>query len=246
MNEVCMDMKVEIWSDFVSPLCYIAKHKFDLALKKFSQQQYVNVEFKSFLLHNEKNLRTKSWKELLIETCNVPPNQINNWIQQLYDQAQELNLSIDLNGFTLTNTIDAHRLVKFAATEGKDQEVIDSLFKYFFTLKDKSKNNINEKYTLVQIAEKCGLDDAEVEHLLSIKKFHRAVEIDIDDALEIGIDNVPFFIFNETYALVGNQPVDVFLEALETSWFEDEERLLRKRKKGPQGTTYCEGEDCGM
>src|SRR5699024_2624835 len=130
--------------------------KFDLALRKFAQKQYVKVEYKSFLLHKNRRITTNEWKQLLIETCNVPANQIDHWIEQLSAQAEELNLPLHLTGFTKTNTFDAHRLVKFAQTEGKEMEVIDSLFEHFFTLKDKSKNNINDQNILINIGKRCG------------------------------------------------------------------------------------------
>lgn len=246
MNEVYVDMKVEIWSDFVSPLCYIAKRKFDLALERFAQRQYVKVEYKSFLLHTNDRVTASTYQELLMETCNVPVSQLDDWIEQINNQAKELNLPLVLDGFAPTNTLDAHRLVKFAATVGKEVEVIDLLFKHFFSLQDKTEDNINEKNVLVQIACQCGLNDIEVKDFLSIKKYRRAVEVDEDDALEIGIENVPFFIFNEKYALVGNQPIEVFLEALEASWAEDKERLLKKQTDTPCVTSYCEGEDCDV
>ena len=125
--------------------------------------------------------------------------------------------------------------------------VIDSLFKHFFTLKDKSKKNINDQEVLINIGKRCGLCDQQVGDLLSLQKYSRAIEVDENDALEIGIENVPFFIFNEKYALVGNQTVEVFLEALETSWQEDEERLLKKQlERKVNEANYCVGEDCDM
>lgn len=238
-------MKVEIWSDFVSPLCYIAKRKFELALEKFEQQHYVKVEFKSFLLHANHRISANDDKQLLIETCNIPIGKIEEWLEQVTLQADELNLPFEIDSFTRTNTLDAHRLVKFAEKKGKELEVIDRLFEHFFSLEDKTKENIDEKTTLIQLAKRCGLDETEVADLLSVQKYRRAVECDEDIALELGIEDVPFFIFNEKYALVGNQPIEVFLEALEESWKEDEERLLKKQRK-PSATTFCVGDDCDV
>lgn len=239
-------MRVEIWTDFVSPVCYIAKRKFDIALNQFSKQQYVKVEYKSFLLHTNDRIATGKWKDLLMTTCGIPANEIEQWIEGVRSQANELNLPLQLANFTHTNTLDAHRLVKFAATEGKEREVIDSLFEHFFSLKDKSYNNINEKHILIQIGKRCGLCDEKIGNLLAIEKYSRAIEVDEADALEIGIENVPFFIFNEKYALVGNQTVEMFLEVLETSWQEDEERLLKKQQSEVESTSYCVGDDCNM
>ncbi len=235
-------MRVEIWGDFVSPICYLAKRKFEIALEQFEQQEYVKVEFKSFLLHKKAESSNVSCEELLMKTCNVSVSELEEWKARLYAQAEELQVPLNLEGFTWTDTRDAHRLVKFATKIGKEKELVDSLFNHFFSLEDKGKANINDKDVLLQLACDCGLDSKEVSHLLSVNKYNRAIELDEDDAHEIGIDSVPFFIFNETYALTGNQPVDVFLEVLRESWKEDEERLLRKSTNCE--TMFCEGDDC--
>src|SRR5690625_6574378 len=92
-------MKVEIWSDFVSPLCYIAKRKFELALEKFEQHDYVKVEYKSFLLHAKDRVKSEESKQLLIETCNIPVGKIEEWLEQVTNQDSELNLPLEINHF---------------------------------------------------------------------------------------------------------------------------------------------------
>src|SRR5690625_2807098 len=118
-NEVCIDMKVDIWSEFVSPLCYIAKRKFEIAVQKFEQKQYVKVEFKSFLLHKEERASNYSREELLMETCNVAISQLDDWLRRVYGQAKKLNLPLYFEGFAWTNTRDAHHYVIFITKNGK-------------------------------------------------------------------------------------------------------------------------------
>lgn len=43
-------MKIEVWSDFVCPFCYIGKHRLEMALEQFPHKKDVEVEFKSFEL----------------------------------------------------------------------------------------------------------------------------------------------------------------------------------------------------
>lgn len=238
-------MKVEIWSDFVSPLCYIAKRKFELALDQFEQKNYVKVEYKSYLLHDNRCVTGSTYKEILKEICKIPNGKEDQWIEQITKQANELKLPFDLEVFSVTNTFDAHRLVKYAEREGKHFELIDLLFKHFFSIEERKNGNINDPHILIQLSKRCGLNEAEVEHLLSINKYSRAVKYDEDVASEIGIESVPFFVFNEKYAVVGNQPVDVFLEVLEESWKEDEEYFLKHGNKSSK-TTYCEGDECDI
>ena len=43
-------MKIEVWSDFVCPFCYIGKRRLEMALEQFPHKKDVEVEFKSFEL----------------------------------------------------------------------------------------------------------------------------------------------------------------------------------------------------
>lgn len=43
-------MKVEIWSDYVCPFCYMGKTAFEEALDKFPQKEQLDIEFKSYQL----------------------------------------------------------------------------------------------------------------------------------------------------------------------------------------------------
>lgn len=244
-NGVLIDMKVEIWSDFVSPLCYIAKRKFELALEKFEQKQYVKVEYKSYVLHAHRQCTGSTWKDRLTEMCNVPRDKVDEWIEQITAQANELNLPFYLDGFAATDTIDAHRLVKFAERKGKALELVDLLFKHFFSRNTATAGNLNDRKILVDLGKRCGLNAAEVEALLTMNKYRRAVEDDEDLASEMGIEAIPFFVFNEKYALVGNHPVEAFLEVLQETWNEDEEYFLKKANR-PSATTYCEGDECEL
>jgi len=171
---VYVDMKVEIWSDFVSPLCYIAKRNFELALEKFEHQQFVQVEFKSYLLH-ESAMADDDYKELLMKSCKVSICQFEGWVQQLIEQADALNLPFQLESMCYTNTLDAHRLVKYATCHDKEYQLIDGLFQHFFSATNTGDKSLDDKETSIKIAEGCGLEECEVAYVLSIEKYKRDV-----------------------------------------------------------------------
>ena len=44
-------MKIEIWSDFVCPFCYIGKHLLDQAIETFNEKEQIELIYKSYELH---------------------------------------------------------------------------------------------------------------------------------------------------------------------------------------------------
>lgn len=225
-------MKIEIWSDFISPHCYLGKKRLEIALEKFEQRDYVKIEFKSFPLYDKESLFFKT------------QNKIIEQYDFLLEEAKRLNVSLELlsiDEIKQLNTLDAHRLSKFAEQQGKGKELIDLLFYRFFH----DKMNISQTKSLSQIAVELGFDRLEIMEFLSMRKFSRAVMEDEAIAKEIGIEEVPYFIFNETYGVEGDQPIEVLLDALKVCWQEDSERIMARQTK-QNITSYCEGDDCDV
>lgn len=234
-------MKVEIWSDFTCPFCYIGKRKFELALENFKQKEYVKVEFKSFQLDPNVNRSAGSVYEMLMKKYDMTLEKVKDMANQICEQGKEVGLHLQFNDMKHANTLDAHRLVKYAEKKGKALQLVDLLYKKYFG----ENYDIGEQETLMKLANEVGLDEGEVQELLKARKYTRAVALDEDDAAEIGIQGVPFFIINEKYAISGAQPMEVFLEALQVSWNEDKERLLKKQSSaGKCKTSYCVGDEC--
>jgi len=74
--------------------------------------------------------------------------------------------------------------------------------------------NVGDPAVLLDIAEEAGLDRALVKRLLESDADKDAVSDEIDAARKMGVAGVPFFIFDQQYALSGAQPVEVLVEAL--------------------------------
>lgn len=68
---------------------------------------------------------------------------------------------------------------------------------------------------LLEIAEQEGLVKAGLADRLQAKEGLEQVEDDLAFASQIGITGVPFFIFNDKYALTGAQPSSTILQAMQ-------------------------------
>lgn len=212
-------MKVEIWSDYQCPYCYIGKRKFAAALEQFAHKEQVEVQFKSFELDpNSPVDYGKSVFELMSEKKGMPIEQMKAMSIQFKAQAMENGLDFQLETQIPTNTFDAHRLMKFAATKGKAEEINEALFAATFSLG----KHIGKPEVLVKLAESVGLDGTETSEILASDTFTTEVQQEEAEASRLGITSVPFFVINRKYAISGAQPTEVFLETLDKIWAEEQ------------------------
>jgi predicted DsbA family dithiol-disulfide isomerase len=109
------------------------------------------------------------------------------------------------------NTFAAHRLVWHAAQQGKQDEVVENLFRAYFL----EGNNIGDLKILTHVAAEAGLDRAETESFLASDK--GAAEVKGEEAVghRLGIRGVPYFVLNGSIAISGAQPPDIFVSALQ-------------------------------
>lgn len=157
-------MKVEIWSDYQCPFCYIGKRRFEEALKQFENKDQVEVSFRSFELNPEAERDINmTQNEMLAKKYGMSQAQVEANSQNLTQQAKELGLDYHLDKVVLTNSFDAHRLMHFAESKGKEKEMNERLFKAYFT----EGKHIGDHATLARLAEEVGLEKSETESMLA-------------------------------------------------------------------------------
>lgn len=212
-------MKIEVWSDFVCPFCYIGKRRLDKALDQFPHKDEVEVEFKSFELDPNAPLYSgKSIHEAIAAKYGMSIEQARQNNAQIAQQAASEGLTFQFDEMKPTNTFDAHRLAKFANERGKEKEMTEKLFSAVFT----DGKDVGDVGTLVDLAEASGLDRQEALQVVNNKvEYSDKVRVDERMAQQYGISGVPFFIVNQKYAISGAQPLDTFIGALQKVWEEE-------------------------
>lgn len=204
-------MKVEIWSDVMCPFCYIGKRRFEQALEKFPKKESVVIEWKSFQLDPEiKTIPGKSVNEYLAERKGWTLDYARKVNDRVTGMAREVGLQYDFDKAIVANSFDAHRLSHFAKKQGKQDAMEERLFKAYFT---EGKNTADHE-TLIQLASEIGMNADEVGTMLAGNEFSDDVNNDIYQARQVGARGVPFFVFNNAYAVSGAQPSEVFMNVL--------------------------------
>lgn len=111
---------------------------------------------------------------------------------------------------------NAHRLIQLAKSKGLGASAEEQLFKAHFT----EGKNIDEIETLTQTGTSIGLNEKEVKEALASNAYAAEVKQDELDAQTTGVRGVPFFVFNDKYAVSGAQSPCTFLQTLEKAWEE--------------------------
>ncbi|KUG08161.1 DsbA family oxidoreductase [Solirubrum puertoriconensis] len=230
-------MKVEIWSDIVCPFCYIGKRRFEAALQQFAHAEEVEVVWHSFEL--DSNTQTAPGEQLYGRLA-AKYGRSEAWARQMCadmtQTAAEVGLNFNFDIAVPANTFRAHRLVHLAAQHGKQDAAKERLFKAYL----EEGLNIDDVATLQTLAAELGLGAEEVSHTLASDAFAQEVRHDEYQAQQIGVRGVPFFVFNDKYAVSGAQPSELFQEVLEKVY--EEFKPAQPKAVVP----LAEGPACGL
>lgn len=218
-------MKVEVWSDIMCPFCYIGKRNYEAALEQFTGKENVEIVWKSFQLD-------PSIPEASTENASSPVKQnISQYLADRkgisYEEAAEMNAAVTemaksagldyhLDKAVVANSFKAHRVIQMAKTKGSGDLAEENIFKAYFT----EGQDLGNTEVLMEAGLKTGLSEAEVKESLSNDEYAYRVKQDITEAGQLGIQGVPFFVFNRKYAISGAQPPAAFLQTLEKAFAE--------------------------
>ncbi|MDQ8005018.1 MAG: DsbA family oxidoreductase [Pedobacter sp.] len=210
-------MKIEIWSDVMCPFCYIGKRHLEQALADLPFQKDIEIDWKSYQLNPAyKNENSESLYDYLSTNKGISLAQAKQMTTQVAEMANNVGLKLDFEKSIPANSFNAHRLIHFAASKGKQDLAEEELFKAHF----EDAKNIDDVNALLDIATNLGLDRNETKSVLESNAFEEEVRYDIYESQQLGVRGVPFFVMDRKYALSGAQPVDAFKQTITQSYNE--------------------------
>jgi predicted DsbA family dithiol-disulfide isomerase len=234
-------LKVQIWSDIMCPYCYIGKRRIEGALALFEHKDAVEIEWKSFQLDSN---FISSPNDNTIDHLAKKYRKDREWAQEMVanmtQNAKNSGLDFHFDKAILANSFNAHRLLHLAKKHSLSNELEELLFKAYLT----DGKDVNDLETLSEIGKEAGLDAEVVKAILYSDAYAEDVKHDIEMAQSIGVQGVPFFVFDSKYAISGAQQTETFVKTLEKVWeegqFDSKTTLLNTTNKNSCGIDSCD------
>lgn len=209
-------MQIEVWSDFVCPFCYMGERKFEIALEQFAHKDEVTITYRSFELNMDqgKEYKGKDIHQVIADKYHTSYEQAKANNDSIVQAASEVGLSYRFDILKLNSTRLAHEIFQFAKEAGKGNELVNRFFQGYF----EQGMDIGDKDSLFAIAKEIGLSLKDLEKQLNDGTLTAKVEADEKMAAKIGVNSVPFFVFDQKFAVSGAQNPEYFLEALNKAY----------------------------
>jgi predicted DsbA family dithiol-disulfide isomerase len=213
-------MRVEIWSDIACPWCYVGKARFEKALAAFPHRDQVEVVHRSFELDpGRAKDDTGPVIPMIARKYGLSEAQAEAAEDNVGAQAAAEGLAYRTRGRDHGSTFDMHRLLHLAKEHGRQDELVQILYRANFAEERSVFSEGDER--LVELAVEAGLDaDAARKVLADPAAYADDVRADEREAAQLGATGVPFFVLDRTYGVSGAQPAEVFTQALTQAWGE--------------------------
>ncbi|WP_411035481.1 DsbA family oxidoreductase [Shinella sp. BYT-45] len=202
---------IDVVSDVVCPWCYLGKKRLEKAIDNVKDELAVSVTFRPYQLNPDVPPEGVDHKKHLAEKLGGTA-AVERAHDMLTGLGRQDGIDFDFPAVKISpNTLDAHRLLRWAMIEGPEiqSRVALALFKAYF----EEGRDVGDRAVLIDIAEACGMDGAVVTALFSAGADVDSVKEEIGMARDMGVTGVPCFIIDNKYAVMGAQSVDVLTNA---------------------------------
>jgi predicted DsbA family dithiol-disulfide isomerase len=204
--------QLDIFSDAICPWCYIGKQHLDAALKLTAKRGLrFDVQWHPFQLNPD--MPPEGVERAAYRAAKFGSLERSQELDaQVAQAAQQAGITIRHDLMTRTpNTLQAHRLIWFAGRAGRQNAVVDALFRAYFT----EGRDIGDPEILADEAAGCGLDRAAAAAFLAGDEGRAEVLGEDRAARGAGLQGVPTFALERHVLFSGAVPADVMAEALE-------------------------------
>ncbi|MES1990508.1 MAG: DsbA family oxidoreductase [Pseudomonadota bacterium] len=204
-------MQLDVVSDTVCPWCYIGKKRLDEALRQHGGEG-ISLRWRPFQLDASIPEGGVDRKAYMQKKFGADPDRAKAVTGTIRDYGDQLGITFNFDKIAISpNTLDSHRLIRWAGTAGCQDQMLDILFRRFFT----DAEDIGNHAVLLDAAREAGMDTDIVADLLTRGADRELVQREESLAREMGIQGVPSFVINEQWVMVGAQEVPALLRMFE-------------------------------
>ncbi|EJP17528.1 DSBA-like thioredoxin domain protein [Leptospira interrogans serovar Grippotyphosa str. 2006006986] len=209
-----METKIAIYSDVVCPWCYIGKKRLEDAIsirKKSHPDDKIEIEWRAFQLNPD--LAPEGEDRILHMTRKFGSmDRVKMMVQRVADIANSENLPflLEQKGHQ-PNTFLLHALIRKAKEYGKDSILSEIFFRKFFA----EGKNLSDTNIILESLREAGIQEDDFYSIKENTILLQEVREEEQKGRELGVSGVPFFVFNEKYAVSGAQESNLFLQVFD-------------------------------
>lgn len=200
---------IDIVSDVVCPWCYVGKKHLEKALLEIVEHEVV-IRWHPFQLDPtipQSGLDRKTYMRQKFGD----DGRLKAAHERLEALGVENGIDFQFDAITRSpNTLDAHRLIRWAGEAGLQDTMVEALFQSYF----EEGRDIGDHAVLALIAERAGLEADAIARRLETDDDKDDIRNEINEASRIGVTGVPFFILAQKLAVSGAQPANVLIDAI--------------------------------
>ena len=204
-------LRIDFVSDVVCPWCAIGLASLEQALQRLQGEVAAEIHFQPFELNPQLPPEGEDIAGHLQRKYGMDEAQLAQNQERIRQRGAELGVVFDLGARSrIYNTFDAHRLLHWAETEGRQRELKHALLRAYFS----EGKDVSDRDTLVAIAASAGLDAGRARAILDSGEFAEEVRATERFFQQLGISGVPAIIIERRHLVSGGQPPEVFERAL--------------------------------
>jgi predicted DsbA family dithiol-disulfide isomerase len=204
-------LKIDFVSDVSCPWCVIGLKSLEAALETLKGEVAAELHFQPFELNPQMGADGQDIMEHIAQKYGSTPADIERNRENIKARGAELGFEFNMQKRgRIYNTFDAHRLLHWAETEGKQEALKNALFSAYFT----EGRNPSDHAVLLDVVQKVGLDASRATEILESDEFAADVRGRERFYADRGIRAVPSVIINDKHLIQGGQPAEVFERAL--------------------------------
>lgn len=201
---------LEIWADVVCPWCWIGTAGLLRAIDDLGARDAVRIEMRAFRLDRDPDPPRLPTLERLRRKYGLSEDQVQTATARVSAIGRELGLDIHPERTVTSPTLDAHRLIRAAAPDGRDLDLMLALHAAYFS----DARDVGDHDVLRDVAAGVGLDPMLVDEVLGSDRHAEDVAADELEARMFGVQGVPFVALDRRRAVTGAQSPAVYADGL--------------------------------
>ena len=204
-------MQIDVISDTVCPWCFIGKRRLMRAMEQRPNIPF-DVRWRPYRLDPTVPKGGMNRQAYMRAKFGDDPMKIVEMHKLIAAEGAKDGIEFDFAAITRRpDTLDSHRLVRWAEAAGVQDEVVERLFIAYF----ENGEDIGDIRILADIADLCGMDGVDVARMLETDTDIAMVEREDQIAHEMGVTGVPAMIFGNRLAVSGAREPEVLLSVID-------------------------------